>query len=58
MKTKDTVGKITLRDFIAIPFLIVGTICDYIAVTVGSKWTAQLLIDEHFAKHKVLYEKD
>lgn len=35
-----------LRDLLAVPFWALATLLDYLAVTIGSKWTAQMYLDQ------------
>lgn len=46
--------QVTVRDLLAIPFLLIALACEYIAVKIGRIWTAQLVIDEHIIKEKIL----
>lgn len=36
-----------IRDFIALPFLIFSTIFELLAVRIGGKWTAEVVLESY-----------
>lgn len=42
------------RDFLAIPFMFLGLACDYIAASIGGKWTAQQMIKAIGRGHRII----
>jgi len=47
-----------LRDFLAVPFWGVAQVLDWVAVLIGGKWTAKLMIDTIKKQAKVLDKLD
>ncbi len=44
--------KMKFRDLLAVPFWIIGMICDFLAIAMGGEWTSKMFLDEIDLKYK------
>ena len=40
-------AKIQFRDFLAVPFWALALLFDWLAVTIGGVWTAEMFVEQH-----------